>query len=42
MQRRTATTTTTVPAPLHRAIRVGTLLAIIRRSGVPRAAFEAE
>ncbi|MDX8401262.1 MAG: type II toxin-antitoxin system HicA family toxin [Mariprofundaceae bacterium] len=40
MQRRTEEGTTTVPVPLHREIRTGTLLSIIRQSGVPKSEFE--
>jgi predicted RNA binding protein YcfA (HicA-like mRNA interferase family) len=40
MQRRTETGTITVPVPDHPEIKTGTLLAIIRQSHVPRAAFE--
>lgn len=40
MQRRTTTGTTTVPAPDHREVRIGTLQSIIRQSGLPRALFE--
>jgi len=40
MQRRHGGTTTTVPVPLHRELRAGTLRAIIRQSGLPRALFE--
>jgi len=40
MQRRTPTTTTTVPVPDHGEIRIGTLRSIIRQSGLPRASFE--
>lgn len=40
MQKRTAGSTTTVPVPLHRELRVGTLRAIIRQSGLPRALFD--
>ncbi|MDR3088777.1 MAG: type II toxin-antitoxin system HicA family toxin [Desulfobulbaceae bacterium] len=32
--------TVTVPVPLHREIRAGTLLSIIRQSGLPRQNFE--
>jgi len=32
--------TTTVPVPMHREIRLGTLMAIIRQSGLPRELFE--
>ncbi len=40
MQKRVGTSTVTVPVPDHREIRTGTLLSIIRQSGVPRSAFE--
>jgi len=40
MQRRTAQTTITVPVPDHAAVAIGTLLSIIRQSGVARSAFE--
>jgi predicted RNA binding protein YcfA (HicA-like mRNA interferase family) len=40
LQKRTDVTTITVPVPLHDELRQGTLLSIIRQSGVPRAAFE--
>jgi predicted RNA binding protein YcfA (HicA-like mRNA interferase family) len=33
--------TITVPVPDHKELRIGTLRAIIRQSGVPRAEFEA-
>jgi predicted RNA binding protein YcfA (HicA-like mRNA interferase family) len=43
MQRRSGDgRTTTVPVPDHATLRVGTLLAIIRQSGVARAEFESE
>jgi predicted RNA binding protein YcfA (HicA-like mRNA interferase family) len=42
MQRKADDTTTTVPIPDHDEIRVGTLQAIIRQSGLPRSAFEGE
>ena len=32
--------TVTVPVPDHRELRTGTLLSVIRQSGVPRAEFE--
>jgi predicted RNA binding protein YcfA (HicA-like mRNA interferase family) len=41
MQKRTPETTVTVPVPDHRELRAGTLLSIIRQSGLPRALFEA-
>lgn len=40
MQRRTEGETVTVPVPDHAEIRIGTLQAIIRQSGIPRIAFE--
>jgi predicted RNA binding protein YcfA (HicA-like mRNA interferase family) len=40
MQKRTQESTISVPVPLHRELRTGTLLSIIRQSGVPRTLFE--
>jgi predicted RNA binding protein YcfA (HicA-like mRNA interferase family) len=40
MQKKFDSGTITVPVPNHPAIRVGTLLSIIRQSGVPRSEFE--
>jgi predicted RNA binding protein YcfA (HicA-like mRNA interferase family) len=40
MQRRTDAGSLTVPIPDHRELAIGTLLAIIRQSGVPRVEFE--
>ena len=40
MQRRAEEGSTTVPVPDHRELRVGTLLSIIRQSGVPKSEFE--
>ena len=40
MQRRAAGATTTVPVPDHGELRIGTLQAIVRQSGLPRALFE--
>jgi predicted RNA binding protein YcfA (HicA-like mRNA interferase family) len=40
MQRKDAGTTRTVPVPDHAELRIGTLLSIIRQSGLPRALFE--
>lgn len=40
MQKRVEGSTVTVPVPDHREIRIGTLCAIIRQSGVDRAEFE--
>jgi len=39
MQRRTERGTTTVPVPLHRTVRIGTLQSIIRQSGLARDLF---
>jgi predicted RNA binding protein YcfA (HicA-like mRNA interferase family) len=41
MQRVQLDSTTTVPVPDHRELRIGTLRSIIRQSGVPRSEFEA-
>ena len=40
MQQKTGLTTITVPIPMHREIRIGTLQSIIRQSGLPRSLFE--
>ena len=40
MQRRGDKTTVTVPVPDHSEIKIGTLLSIIRQSGIPRTEFE--
>ncbi|PYN30218.1 MAG: hypothetical protein DME01_28015 [Candidatus Rokuibacteriota bacterium] len=40
MQRRTDTGSVTVPVPDHRELAIGTILSIIRQSGIPRAQFE--
>ncbi len=40
MQRRSTIGTTTVPVPDHHELRIGTLLSIIRQSGLPRSVFE--
>ena len=40
LQRRTSTRTVTVPVPLHRELKMGTLQSIVRQSGLPREAFE--
>ncbi|MBI4367111.1 MAG: type II toxin-antitoxin system HicA family toxin [Deltaproteobacteria bacterium] len=42
MQKKTTDSTITVPVPDHREIRIGTLLSIIRQSGLPRTIFENE
>ena len=40
MQRKIPGGTITVPVPNHKEVRIGTLLAIIRQSGVSRLEFE--
>lgn len=40
MQKLFVDTTITVPVPDHAVLHMGTLLAIIRQSGVPRSEFE--
>jgi predicted RNA binding protein YcfA (HicA-like mRNA interferase family) len=40
MQTRTENSTVTVPVPDHNELRVGTLMSIIRQSGLPRSLFE--
>ena len=40
MQRRTGDTTVTVPVPDHKELRMGTLMSIIRQSGLSRELFE--
>jgi len=40
MQRKLPGSTITVPIPDHKELRNGTLLSIIRQSGVPRSEFE--
>lgn len=40
MQKRSVETTVTVPIPMHREVRIGTLQSIIRQSGLPRSLFE--
>jgi predicted RNA binding protein YcfA (HicA-like mRNA interferase family) len=40
MQRKEEDSTVTVPVPDHKEIRTGTLLSIIRQSGVARSEFE--
>lgn len=40
MQKSEADSTVTVPVPDHKELRTGTLMSIIRQSGVPRSAFE--
>lgn len=40
MQRRTDAGSVTVPVPDHRELAIGTLISIIRQSGLPRVQFE--
>lgn len=40
MQKVQGDRTTTVPVPDHRELRIGTLLSVIRQSGLPRTLFE--
>jgi predicted RNA binding protein YcfA (HicA-like mRNA interferase family) len=40
MQKADAGTTVTVPVPDHNELHTGTLMSIIRQSGVPRSEFE--
>ncbi|MFL6193560.1 MAG: type II toxin-antitoxin system HicA family toxin [Thermoanaerobaculia bacterium] len=40
MQKRTEDTTVTVPVPAHDSVAIGTLLSIIRQSGLGRGPFE--
>jgi predicted RNA binding protein YcfA (HicA-like mRNA interferase family) len=42
MQKRFDDSTTSVPVPIHKTIRRGTLLSIIRQSGLPKSLFETE
>ena len=40
MQKRSGDTTTTVPVPDHKELKMGTLTSIIRQSGIARSLFE--
>ena len=40
MQRRAEAGSTTVPVPNHPELKIGTLLSVIRQSGLPRSEFE--
>ncbi len=40
MQKRTRESTVTIPVPDHKELRSGTLMSIIRQSGLPRSEFE--
>jgi predicted RNA binding protein YcfA (HicA-like mRNA interferase family) len=41
MQRRAGPTTVTVPVPMHASLKMGTLLSIVRQSGLSKSEFEA-
>jgi predicted RNA binding protein YcfA (HicA-like mRNA interferase family) len=40
MQKKLENTTITVPVPDHKELRIGTLMSIIRQSGLDKSAFE--
>ena len=40
MQKAESSSTITIPVPDHRELRPGTLMSIIRQSGLPRSLFE--
>ncbi len=40
MQKKDGDSTITVPVPDHKELRIGTLLGIIRQSGLPHSLFE--
>ena len=40
MQKAEAGDTITIPVPNHRVLRIGTLMSIVRQSGLPRSLFE--
>jgi predicted RNA binding protein YcfA (HicA-like mRNA interferase family) len=42
MQKRLEDSTITVPVPLHPLLRRGTLMSIVRQSGLSRGLFESE
>lgn len=42
MQKKMGDSTITIPVPKHKEIRAGTLMSIIRQSGLNRTAFEVE
>ena len=42
MQKKTASGTVTVPVPMHADIKIGTLISIMRQSGLARSFFETE
>jgi len=42
MQKKTKSSTITVPVPIHSTIRIGTLQSIMRQSKLPRELFEVQ
>ncbi len=42
MQKAAGDSTITIPVPLHRELRIGTLLSILRQSQLSRSVFETE
>lgn len=42
MQKKTEDSTVSVPVPMHKEVRIGTLQSIIRQSGVNRTEFEVD
>ena len=42
MQKKTEAGTVTVPVPMHDEIKIGTLMSIMRQSGLARSFFEVE
>ena len=40
MQKTEAGSTVTIPVPDHKELRIGTLMSVIRQSGLPRSLFE--
>ena len=42
MQKKSESGTVTVPVPMHDQVKIGTLLSIIRQSGLARTLFESE
>lgn len=40
MQKTEAGSTITIPVPDHKEMRIGTLMSVIRQSGLPRSLFE--
>jgi predicted RNA binding protein YcfA (HicA-like mRNA interferase family) len=40
MQKATENSTVTVPVPIHSEVKIGTLMSVIRQSGIVRSEFE--